>query len=95
MEREGSPSLLVGLHLFDTTDAVEIPEPLLSRLLCHALVQMLPEAGLPEAVESLSDMVQFYQNPPPAYRLLPHGPSVPIQIGPPVVRPVFPVTEEG
>lgn len=65
-----------------------------NRLLCHVLIQHLNDRGLPEAVESLLDVVRFYENPPPPYRVLPEGPSIPVAMEPPIVRPVYPVTEE-
>jgi hypothetical protein len=42
----------------------------------------------------LTDIVQFYQNPPPPYRVLPEGAPTKVQVEPPVIRPVFPVLEE-
>ena len=39
-------------------------------------------------------MVQFYENPPLPYVMLPKGPSVPVKMGPTVDRPVYPITEE-
>lgn len=83
-----------GLHLFGTSDTTELPEPILKRLLCHALLQRLPDEGLDEAAESLFHMNEFYRlpryAPPPA---LPRK-SLTVQMGAGYVRPVFPVTEE-
>ena len=75
-------------------EAADVPEPLKSRLLCVRLIEALDDRGLPEAVESLTEMVRFYEEPPPPYRDLPEGESIPAQWGEKVVRPVFPVTEE-
>lgn len=85
---------VLGFHLLGTSGTVELPEPILKRLVCHALVQRLPEEGLDEAVQSLIDMNEFYRLPPyvppPA---LPRK-SIPVRMGPGYVRPVFPVMEE-
>lgn len=94
MGKDGGPSLLVGLHMFGTSDAVEIPAPLMARLLCHALVQKLPESGLAEATESLSEMVKFYLSAPSPCRVLPHSAPINAEWGQARVRQVFPVTEE-
>jgi hypothetical protein len=88
------PFAVLGLHLFGTSDTTELPEPILKRLLCHALLQRLPDEGLDEAVESLLTMNEFYRlpsyvPPPPLPRK-----STPVRMGPGYVRPVFPVTEE-
>ena len=72
----------------------KLPEPILKRLLCHALVQLIPDEGLSEMMGSLSDMNVFYRLPravsPPA---LP-GRSIPVRITGSYVEPVYPVTEE-
>ena len=46
------PTLLVGFHLFGTSDQPILPDSLVARLVCHALVQRLPESGLAEALET-------------------------------------------
>jgi hypothetical protein len=76
------------------TDMLDLPESVVARVVCHALIQHLDDRGLPEAVESLSDMVRFYRNPPPAYRVLPQGEPITAEWGETRVRPVFPVMEE-
>jgi hypothetical protein len=90
----GEALFALGLHLFGTSGTPELPEPILKRLLCHALLQRLPNEGLNEAVESLFHMNEFYRLPhyvpPPS---LPRK-SLTVQMGPGYVRPVFPVTEE-
>lgn len=90
----GGPFLVFGVHLIGASDAFGVPEPVLDRLRCHLLLTQLPDQGVPEALECLADMVGFYENPPPPYRLLPQGPPVPVTIGRTIVRPVYPVTEE-
>ncbi len=66
----------------------------LQRHLCHSLIDYLRDRGLPEAVETLTDMVRFYENPPPPYRILPRSEPIPADWGETRVRPVYPVTEE-
>jgi hypothetical protein len=94
LRKSGGPRACLGIHLFRDSDAWELSESDMQRLVCHAMIQCLDDRGLREAVDSLSDMVRFYQNPPPPYLVVPEGPSVPVKMGPPEVRPVFPVTEE-
>lgn len=63
------------------------------RLLCHSLVQHLPETAFGEAVEALTGMYDFYRYstaiPAPA---LPH--SVKARVTANYTAPVFPVLEE-
>lgn len=90
----GEALFALGLYLFGTFGTAELPEPILKRLLCHALLQRLPDEGLDEAAESLFNMNEFYRLPhyaPPPPLL---GKSLTVQMGPGYVRPVFPVTEE-
>lgn len=90
----GEPRFVLGLHLFGIPGTVELPELILKRLLCHALLQRLPEEGLDEAAESLFTMNEFYRLPryvpPPA---LPRQ-SIPVRVGKTIIPPVYPVTED-
>lgn len=63
------------------------------RLLCHALVQGLPDAAFAEAVESLSGMYEFYrhESPRPAIQ---KSPSVEARVTGGYTAPVFSVGEE-
>ncbi|MGH7173119.1 MAG: hypothetical protein ACRELF_00085 [Gemmataceae bacterium] len=85
---------VLGFHLVGTSGKVDLPEPILNRLLCHGLLQRLPDDALSEAMESLFGMYEFYRLP----RYVPPPPlprkSIPVRMGPGYVRPVFPVTEE-
>ncbi len=93
MRQSGETQFVLGFHLFGTSSMAELPEPLLQRLLCHALLHLLPDEGLPEAMQSLVDMNEFYRLPRFVPPPLPQK-SIPVRIGPGYVRPVFPVTEE-
>jgi hypothetical protein len=53
--------LLVGFHLFGTSDHIDLPEHVVSRLLCHALIQHLPDAALPDAIESLTSDYEMHE----------------------------------
>jgi hypothetical protein len=90
----GSPFFVQGAPLLGAFDDGELPAPVVNRLICHALIQHLQDSGLPEARERLAEMVSFYDNPPPTCRQLPHGAEVTVTMGPPTIRPVYPVTEE-
>ncbi|MHB1426292.1 MAG: hypothetical protein ACYC3I_24265 [Gemmataceae bacterium] len=90
----GEALFVLGFHSFGTSGTAELPEPLLQRLLCHALLQCLPDEGLDEAVQSLGDMNEFYRLP----RYVPPPPlprkSIPVRMGKPIIAPVYPVTED-
>jgi hypothetical protein len=90
----GGPTVFLGFHLFGTSDRIELSEEVQTRMFCHALVHWLPDRALAEAAESLSDMYTFYSTPVPQRLPLPHIASVPVEVGPTVVRPVFPLSEE-
>lgn len=92
--QSGESLFVLGFHLFGTSGIAELPEPMLQRLFCHALIQRLPDEGLAEAVQSLVDMNEFYRLPrfvPPP--LLPQK-SIPVRIGEAILAPVYPVTED-
>lgn len=38
-----------------TTDSLELPDSIVQRLICHAMIQRLPAAILPDAIDSLTD----------------------------------------
>lgn len=90
----GGLTVLVGFHFFGTSDRVILPEAVVGRLLCHALVRRLPEKGLGEALASLTEMVRFYSEPEPVPRLPEPTRWVPVQMGETVKATVHPVTEE-
>jgi hypothetical protein len=85
---------VLGFHLFGTSGKVDLPEPILNRLLCHGLLQRLPDEALSEAMELLCGMYEFYRRPPSQPPALPAPMSIPVRMLPSVVRPVYPVTEE-
>lgn len=64
-----------------------------ARLLCHALVQHLPDVAFGEALETLTGMYEFYREVPalPAPPLLR---SVKAKITGSYTAPVFPIMEE-
>lgn len=90
----GEACFALGLHLFGASDTTELPDSILKRLLCHVLLQRLPDEGLDEAVESLFQMNEFYRLP----RYVPPAPlprkSIPVRMGKSIIAPVFPVTED-
>lgn len=92
--QSGESLFVLGFHLFGTSGIAELPEPMVQRLLCHALIQRLPDEGLAEAMQSLTDTNEFYRLPrfvlPP---LLPQK-SIPVRITGSYVEPVYPVTED-
>jgi hypothetical protein len=94
--QSGESLFVFGFHLFGTSGSAELPEPMLQRLLCYALIQRLPDEGLAEAMQSLVDMNEFYRLPrfvSPQSLSLPQQ-SVPARITGSYVEPVYPVTED-
>lgn len=86
------PRCVVGFHILGSTEDAEISEVDLNRLLCHALIQHLPDERLSEAFEDLSDMYTFSlttSKPLP----LPTR-TVKARVGKSVVRPVYPISDE-
>lgn len=73
--------------------AASLSEGETCRLLCHTLVQNLPDIAFAEAVEALARMYEFYGSSPalPA----PHSPqSVKATITGNYTAPVYPVSED-
>jgi hypothetical protein len=64
------------------------------RLLCHALVQQLPDAAYTEAVEALTGMYEFYQRVPFLPEPRPLAEPVRARFTGNYTAPVYPVTEE-
>lgn len=65
------------------------------RLVCHALVEMVPEQGIQDLQEALKDILEFYSiSNRRSLSLPPQPPPQPIKvkIGDVIVRPVSPVT---
>jgi hypothetical protein len=78
----------------ETSADLEIPDSVKARLLCYLLVSLLPDPGLTEAADSLSEMVCFYRSAPPPYRILPQSEAIAGKWGETYTRPVYPVIEE-
>jgi hypothetical protein len=52
----------------------------LNRLFCHVLIHQLPDEGLGEAVESLTEMCEFYARLPAPYTALPQPAPQPVKV---------------
>ena len=79
-----------------TADEVNsaIQPALAIRILCHALIDRLPEASFPELLEMLRNIYEFYQEPQYA-PALPSAPiSVEAQLSRTYVRPAIEIEEE-
>ena len=85
----------VGVCVPEDSEGFQLSEAQSSRLLCHFLVQQLPDLAFEEAVESLTGMYEFYRESPVAL-LSPPPPiqSVKARITGSYTAPVYPVTEE-
>jgi hypothetical protein len=53
LENASGPSLFLGLHLFGTADARSLPAWVAQKLLCHVLIEQLPDETLSGAVAVL------------------------------------------
>lgn len=86
---------LVNFHLQGTSGMLDIPDVLKGRLASHILLTQLPDEGIPEALESLGQMWQFYRMPVSTVPALPQArKSVPARVSGTHVAPVVPVSEE-
>ena len=78
-----------------TTQASEDAPSIVLRVLCHVLINCLPEEGLPELYESLTDLHDFYKNK--AIHLLPPAPvqkNVPVNVSRVFTSQPFDISEE-
>jgi hypothetical protein len=53
-EKMSGATLFVGFHLFGTSDRIEWSETVVMRLVCHALIQWLPDDALSDVAGSLT-----------------------------------------
>ena len=66
-------------HAVRVTNAThEDLDSVLARMACHRVVDLMPETGMPELLESLAGMYEFYLRRAGAYPSLP-APSAPIR----------------
>ena len=63
------------------------------RALCYAMIDQIPDPGLPEVCQSLFDLQEYYSLPPTPANCLPEQVS-PASWGPNTVRPEFYVDED-
>lgn len=85
----------ISFHCQGTSGVIDLPPSLVARIVCHVLLEHLPERGLSEALESLVQMIEFYNSleqtpalPPPA------AVSKPVKIVGKYTRPEFHVMED-
>lgn len=84
-------------YLHEVTDKAQpsLPTALAIRIVCHMLVDHIPEAGLREILESLGTAYEFHRlQPTQAVAPLPQRVSVPIKRGKTYERPSFQAVEE-
>jgi hypothetical protein len=82
------------IHFSGTSTEPGLPEPVQARLICHLLLNQIPERGLAEALESLLEILRFHREPVP--RMMESAPpeSIPATLGAMYDRPPFHVTED-
>ena len=90
---DGAP-IYFGFYMFGTTDVAKLPNSIVKRLYCHALLHQLPANGLDEAVEALIAMIDFYRDRKPMPQLAEPVYSIPATIVERLNAPIFPVTED-
>lgn len=56
---------------FETEGRWRVPRSFIPRMLCHVVVNRIPDEALPEFCETLGQMLEFYSPRPPVERL-PH-----------------------
>ena len=77
-----SQSGLETLHLWnsviqETSEKSFDQESFINRILCHIVINRIPDKGLPDLIDSLKDVYQFHQNlgdSSPVYQLETAGP---------------------
>jgi hypothetical protein len=81
-----------AFRIGETTNAYIQP---LVRFICHVLVDQVPDRGLQELLESLTDIYEFYATLPEKKPLaLPESEPIKARVTGSVIRPVYPVSEE-
>lgn len=84
----------VGVCIPEVSSALELNNAQTSRLLCHFLVQHLPDLAFEEAIESLAGMYEFYRESPPELPAPLQNPSVKARVMETYTAPVYPISEE-
>lgn len=70
----------------------EEEKSVIARGVCHILIEMVPERGLPELFRNLVELRDFYSKlPSHEVPLLPTSQRIEVTFGPTTVRPAFPV----
>ena len=64
------------------------------RLLCHALIDRVPEQALPELLDEIENIYRYYLTAPPARALQQPSRVLQVKIGRRFERPTFPLSEE-
>jgi hypothetical protein len=87
-----------GMHAYldicVPSDSSSLTETEVYRLCCHIMVQRLPASAFGEAVESLSQMFEFYRESPRALPAPAVSPSVKARITGSHTAPAYPITED-
>ena len=65
-----------------------------ARILSHFILNSLPDRALPELIDTLKTMIEFYREPIEPKSLPPQRKSMPIKTGKVYVRPEFHIVED-
>lgn len=106
-EETGETSILLWGHQFGGTQvvhgvrfqrhqtcehAIDI-QPVLLRVLCHVLIDQIPDRGLTDVRESLHEFREFYRSPVETVQRLPE-PELRLRLRPSQIRPEFGLDDE-
>lgn len=78
----------------DPDGSIQLSEAQTARLLCHFMVQRLPDAAFDETVETLAGMYDYYRESRPALPAPESTQSFSAVISGGYTEPVYPVSEE-
>jgi hypothetical protein len=91
----GNISHAITYQIPETALQTEDTEAMRLRFVCHVLLDLISDKGLPELFESIKDNLEFYEKRQQEEApLLPAGSGIRFKIGEKYERPVFQVAQE-
>lgn len=81
-------------YLEKTADEPDMPEFVLARIICHRLLDFIPDRALPELCESMKNIFEFYVPPTSRQSSLQSKTRMRARLGKGYVRPEFHIAEE-
>ncbi len=94
-EHQGaSGSLAHRISFPETERQAEHAEAFRLRILCHVLIDLIPDEGLKEACNSMKEFVEFYRQPESPHFPFSNNRKVEAEFGKKYTRPPFQLTTE-